>query len=68
MLAGADPGFGQVGGAIFRVFNAETGILPHSKDSFPLISDIYIKTKKVQFLLIEKSYCGAKRGWKIFEF
>ena len=49
----------------FWVFNAQICILPHSRDYFSLISNIYIKTKN--FTKWEMIY-RAKWGWKIFEF
>ena len=34
----------------FGVFNAQIRILPHSRDSFPLISDIHLNIKLDKFV------------------
>ena len=47
----------------FEFFSAQICILPHSRASFSLISDIYIKTKNLQLLLNEKWYAeGSEAG------
>ena len=48
----------------FWVFSAQICILPHSRAPFSLISDIYIKTKKLQLLLNEKWYAERSEAGK----